>query len=47
MRMAESGFATAEEPLYAPPPLLRRMTDAGLPGRKSGQGFHAYPARDG
>jgi 3-hydroxybutyryl-CoA dehydrogenase len=29
---------------YRPCPLLRQMTDAGLLGRKSGQGFHTYPA---
>ncbi|MFF3831800.1 3-hydroxybutyryl-CoA dehydrogenase [Streptomyces sp. NPDC002458] len=31
-----------KEPLYAPPPLLRRMVEAGLLGRKSGRGFHTY-----
>ncbi|GAA1138843.1 3-hydroxybutyryl-CoA dehydrogenase [Nocardioides aquiterrae] len=31
-----------KEPLYAPPPLLERMVDAGLLGAKSGQGFHPY-----
>lgn len=31
------------EPLYAPPPLLRRMVESGLLGRKSGQGFFAHP----
>lgn len=30
------------EALYAPPPLLLRMVDAGMLGRKSGRGFHAY-----
>jgi 3-hydroxybutyryl-CoA dehydrogenase len=30
------------EPLYAAPPLLRRMTAAGLLGRKSGHGFYGY-----
>lgn len=29
---------------YRPCPLLRKMVDAGLLGRKSGRGFHAYPA---
>ncbi|MCW2707531.1 MAG: hypothetical protein JWM22_1373 [Frankiales bacterium] len=28
--------------LYAPPPLLLRMCEAGLLGPKSGQGFFAY-----
>jgi 3-hydroxybutyryl-CoA dehydrogenase len=31
-----------KEPLYSPPPLLDRMVDAGLLGKKSGHGFHAY-----
>lgn len=30
------------EPLYAPPPLLVDMVDAGRLGKKSGQGFHRY-----
>jgi 3-hydroxybutyryl-CoA dehydrogenase len=29
-------------PLYAAPPLLQRMVDAGLLGRKSGRGFYQY-----
>lgn len=29
---------------YRPCPLLRQMVDAGLWGRKSGQGFYHYPA---
>ncbi|MFJ2742399.1 3-hydroxybutyryl-CoA dehydrogenase [Streptomyces sp. NPDC087440] len=40
--IAESLYEEFKEPLYAPPPLLRRMVDAGLLGRKSGRGFHAY-----
>ncbi|WP_158847558.1 3-hydroxybutyryl-CoA dehydrogenase [Saccharothrix deserti] len=31
-----------KEPLYSPPPLLLRMVDAGLLGRKTGRGFHDY-----
>ncbi len=31
-----------KEPLYAAPPLLQRMVDAGLLGRKSGRGFYQY-----
>lgn len=31
-----------KEPLYSPPPLLDRMVDAGLLGKKSGHGFYAY-----
>lgn len=31
-----------KEPLYSPPPLLDRMVEAGLLGKKSGQGFYPY-----
>jgi 3-hydroxybutyryl-CoA dehydrogenase len=40
--VAQSMYEEFKEPLYAPPPLLLRMCEAGLLGRKSGQGFHAY-----
>ncbi|MGH4031986.1 3-hydroxybutyryl-CoA dehydrogenase [Actinomycetota bacterium Odt1-20B] len=40
--IAESLYEEFKEPLYAPPPLLQRMVEAGLLGRKSGRGFHAY-----
>ncbi|MEU8589226.1 3-hydroxybutyryl-CoA dehydrogenase [Streptomyces sp. NPDC048664] len=40
--IAESLYAEFREPLYAPPPLLCRMVEAGLLGRKSGRGFHTY-----
>jgi len=40
--IAESLYAEFKEPLYAPPPLLSRMVDAGLLGKKSGRGFYAY-----
>ncbi len=39
---AESLYAEFAEPHYAPPPLLRRMVDAGRLGRKTGRGFYAY-----
>ena len=42
MAVAESLYAEFKEPLYAPPPLLARMVDAGLLGRKSGRGFYDY-----
>ncbi|SDP09277.1 3-hydroxyacyl-CoA dehydrogenase [Streptomyces sp. cf386] len=47
--IAESLYAEFREPQYSPPPLLSRMVEAGLLGRKSGRGFHAYdeePHRD-
>ncbi|MFF4849738.1 3-hydroxybutyryl-CoA dehydrogenase [Streptomyces sp. NPDC001194] len=40
--IAESLYAEFKEPLYAPPPLLLRMVQAGLLGRKAGRGFHTY-----
>lgn len=42
MAVAESLYDEFKEPLYAPPPLLSRMVEAGLLGRKSGRGFHVY-----
>ena len=42
MSVAESLYAEYAEPLYAPPPLLRRMVESGLLGRKSGRGFYHY-----
>ncbi|MFE2170045.1 3-hydroxybutyryl-CoA dehydrogenase [Streptomyces sp. NPDC059447] len=44
--IAESLYDEFKEPLYAPPPLLMRMVQAGLLGRKTGRGFHTYD-RDG
>ncbi len=42
LAVAESLYSEFKEPLYAPPPLLARMVDAGLLGRKSGRGFYKY-----
>ena len=42
MAVAVSLYEEFKEPLYAPPPLLSRMVEAGLLGRKSGRGFHTY-----
>nr|BBH91881.1 3-hydroxybutyryl-CoA dehydrogenase [Thermogemmatispora argillosa] len=39
---AEAIYEEYKEPLYAPPPLLRRMVAAGMLGRKSGRGFYEY-----
>jgi 3-hydroxybutyryl-CoA dehydrogenase len=44
MAVAESLYAEFKEPLYAPPPLLSRMVEAGLLGRKAGRGFYDYHA---
>ncbi|MYX03952.1 MULTISPECIES: 3-hydroxybutyryl-CoA dehydrogenase [unclassified Streptomyces] len=40
--IAASLYDEFKEPLYAPPPLLQRMVEAGLLGRKTGRGFHVY-----
>jgi len=40
--IAESMYDEFKEPLYASPPLLNRMCDAGLLGRKTGRGFYGY-----
>ena len=40
--VAHSMYAEFKEPLFAPPPLLLRMVEAGLLGRKSGRGFFEY-----
>jgi 3-hydroxybutyryl-CoA dehydrogenase len=40
--VADSMYAEFKEPLYAAPPLLQRMVDAGRLGRKAGAGFYAY-----
>ena len=42
LHVANSLYDEFKEQLYAPPPLLARMVEAGLLGRKSGRGFHAY-----
>ncbi|MEU5371260.1 3-hydroxyacyl-CoA dehydrogenase NAD-binding domain-containing protein [Streptomyces sp. NPDC005951] len=40
--VAASLYDEFKEPLYAPPPLLQRMVEAGLFGRNTGRGFHRY-----
>ncbi|MDG2261802.1 MAG: 3-hydroxybutyryl-CoA dehydrogenase [Actinomycetota bacterium] len=42
MAVAESLYEEFKEQLYAPPPLLSRMCEAGLLGRKTGRGFYDY-----
>ncbi|MGH2518214.1 MAG: 3-hydroxybutyryl-CoA dehydrogenase [Chloroflexota bacterium] len=40
--IAEIMFQEFKEAKFAPPPLLKQMTIAGLHGRKTGQGFYTY-----
>ncbi len=40
--VADVLFEEYKEPLYASPPLLTRMVEAGLLGRKTGEGFYTY-----
>ncbi|MCX6479301.1 MAG: 3-hydroxybutyryl-CoA dehydrogenase [Mycobacterium sp.] len=40
--IADKMFEEFKEPLYAPPPLLLRMVEAGQLGKKSGRGFYSY-----
>lgn len=40
--IADSMYHEFKEPLYAAPPLLQRMVDAGRLGRKTGAGFYQY-----
>ncbi len=42
LAVADSLYSEFKESHLAPPPLLSRMVQAGLLGRKSGQGFFAY-----
>ncbi len=41
--VAESLYEEFKEPLHAAPPLLDRMVDAGLLGRKTGRPRHLAP----
>jgi 3-hydroxybutyryl-CoA dehydrogenase len=40
--IADKMFEEFKEPLYAAPPLLLRMVEAGHLGKKSGKGFYSY-----
>jgi len=42
MWAADAIYEEFKDPLYAPPPLLRRMVQAGMLGKKSGKGFYNY-----
>ena len=39
---ADAIYEEYKDPLYAPPPLLRRMVQSGMYGKKSGKGFYDY-----
>ena len=41
--VTEGLYAEFRDPVYSCPPLLGRMVEAGLLGKKSGRGFHRYP----
>ncbi len=45
MAVADSLYAEFKEPLFAAPPLLSRMVEAGLLGRKAGRGFYDYSTK--
>ncbi|EHB55928.1 3-hydroxybutyryl-CoA dehydrogenase [Mycolicibacterium rhodesiae JS60] len=40
--IADSMYEELKDAHYAPPPLLLRMVEAGMLGKKSGQGFYPY-----
>ncbi|MGW7609101.1 3-hydroxybutyryl-CoA dehydrogenase [Streptomyces sp. NPDC054766] len=40
--IAQAMYEEFKEPLHAPPPLLLRMVEGGLLGKKSGRGFYTY-----
>ncbi|PVY27433.1 3-hydroxybutyryl-CoA dehydrogenase [Williamsia muralis] len=40
--IADKMYEEFKEPLYAPPPVLLRMVEAGRLGKKSGHGFYKY-----
>jgi 3-hydroxybutyryl-CoA dehydrogenase len=46
LHATSAAYEASKEPSLAPPPILRRMVDAGLLGAKSGRGFHALDEGD-
>ena len=42
LAVADAFMEEYQDPRYAAPPLLRRMVEAGLLGRKTGEGFYDY-----
>lgn len=47
LQSVEGLYAAFSDSKYRPCPLLVRMVDAGLLGRKSGQGFYDYATTAG
>jgi 3-hydroxybutyryl-CoA dehydrogenase len=47
LAVSESLYDEFRDPASVPPPLLNRMVEAGLLGRKSGRGFYEYPNNSG
>ena len=41
-QIADVLFEEFKDPMYASPPLLTRLVEAGLLGRKTGRGFYEY-----
>jgi 3-hydroxybutyryl-CoA dehydrogenase len=42
LNIAKQMFDEFKDPVYAPPPLLKRMVLAQHLGRKTGRGFYSY-----
>ncbi|HEU4363367.1 MAG TPA: 3-hydroxybutyryl-CoA dehydrogenase [Mycobacterium sp.] len=40
--IADKMFEEFKEPHFGPPPLLQRMVEAGMLGKKAGRGFYSY-----
>ncbi|MFF9838044.1 3-hydroxyacyl-CoA dehydrogenase family protein [Streptomyces sp. NPDC020422] len=40
----EAMYASSQDRLHAPAPILKQLSEAGLTGRKSGRGFYTYAA---
>ncbi|MEU8618479.1 3-hydroxybutyryl-CoA dehydrogenase [Streptomyces sp. NPDC048623] len=40
----EAMYASSQDRLHAPAPILKQLSEAGLTGRKSGRGFYTYEA---
>jgi len=45
LAVADAFMEEYQDPRYAAPPLLKRMVEAGLLGRKTGRGFYEYDRR--